>query len=179
MRCSRRSDPHDGVRALKFCTAVYAAILVALLSACTVQLAPDYDKSVVDGLTSANQQVLTFFASISDGTTPATFSNRDATYATLIGKFNALQIEAAARPNPQPLFLKYLGFGGAGDKPIDPADQLKAPTPGILANIVTKLTEMRAQDKSGPLASDVIAIFKNSYTLSITQALTYEKALQR
>lgn len=179
MRSGQRPRLYGGARSRSIATLVYIVALFGLLSACTVQLAPNYDKSIVDGLTSANEQTLTFFASVSGGTTPATFSARASTYDALIGKFNALKIDAAARPNPQPLFLKYLGVGGAGDKPIDPADQLKAPTPDILANIVAKLTEMRKEDKSAPLTSDVVALFQNSYELSMTQALTYEKALQR
>jgi hypothetical protein len=154
-------------------------LLLALIAStgCTVQLAPDYDKTIVDGLTSANEQTLTLFASISSGASPASFATREATYNSIIGKFDALRVQAMARPTPQPWFLKGLGSNPSQES--NTSDHLKPPTPDIIGNIIKNLTRMRDQDKAGTLTADVVAIYKNSYELSITQALTYEKALQR
>jgi hypothetical protein len=38
---------------------------------------------------------------------------------------------------------------------------------------------MRSKDQSGPMPADVVAIFKNNYELSFSQALTYEESLKR
>jgi hypothetical protein len=140
--------------------------LAILLSAgCTVQLAPSYDTTIVDGLTSANEQAMTFFASVSSGTEGSPFSDREKTYDELIGKFGALRLQALARPSAATAS--------------EPENRLKAPTPDILATIIDKLTRMRDTDKSGALTKEFVALFENSYELSITQALAYEKALQR
>jgi hypothetical protein len=38
---------------------------------------------------------------------------------------------------------------------------------------------MRDKDKTGALTKELVELFENSYELSITQAIAYEKALQR
>jgi hypothetical protein len=120
---------------------------------------------------------MTLFASLSEeaGTT---FSSREATYNAIIGKFDALRLEAKARPDPQPPGLGFL-VGSNNQAGSNISEQLKAPTPDILAKIVSELTRMRNQDKAGLLNGDLLALYKNSYELSFSQALTYEKALQR
>jgi hypothetical protein len=179
-RYSRPGDHNPLAYLFRLIAPLLVAFLVSLpLAGCTVQLAPDFDKTIVDGLTSANEQTLILFASISSGTASSPFSAREVTYNSIIGKFDALRVEATARPTPQPLILKYLGLGGHPSQAPSDSDHLTAPTPDIIANIVDKLTRMRDQDKAGPMTADVVAIYKNSYELSINQALTYEKALQR
>ena len=179
-RYSRPRDPDPLAYLFRLIAPLLVAFLVSLpLSGCTVQLAPDFDKTIVDGLTSANEQTLILFASISSGTASSPFSAREVTYNSIIGQFDALRVEATARPTPQPLILKYLGLGAHPSQASSATDHLTSPTPDILANIVDKLTRMRDQDKAGPMTADIIAIYKNSYELSINQALTYEKALQR
>ena len=163
-----------------------AALAIALLSAailllagCTVQLAPSYDTTIVDGLTSANEQAMTLFASVSSGTEGSPFSDREKTYNELIGKFGALRVQALARPTPQPLILDYLGLAPSAATASEPDNRLKAPTADILATIIDKLTRMRDKDKTGSLTKELVELFENSYELSITQAIAYEKALQR
>ena len=154
-----------------------AAIL--LLAGCSVQLAPSYDSTILDGLTSANEQAMTLFASVSSGTEGSPFSDRETTYNELIGKFGALRLQALARPTPQPLVLDYLGLAPSAATASEPENRLKAPTADILATIIDKLTRMRDKDKAGSLTKEFVELFENSYELSITQAIAYEKALQR
>jgi hypothetical protein len=154
-----------------------AAIL--LLAGCSVQLAPSYDTTILDGLTSANEQAMTLFASVSSGTEGSPFSDRETTYNELIGKFGALRLQALARPTPQPLILDYLGLAPSAATASEPENRLKAPTADILATIIDKLTRMRDKDKAGSLTKEFVELFENSYELSITQAIAYEKALQR
>jgi hypothetical protein len=149
------------------------------MAGCTVQLAPSYDTTIVDGLTSANEQAMTLFASVSSGTEGSPFSDREKTYDELIGKFGALRLQALARPTPQPAILNYLELTPSAETASEPGNRLKAPTPDILATIIDKLTRMRDKDKAGSLTKELVALFENSYELSITQALAYEKALQR
>ena len=161
---------------------LFAALVFVLaaslsLPGCTTQLAPDYDKTIVDGLTTANEQTLTLFASISSGVSRASFSAREPNYDLIIGKFDALRVQAMARPTPQPWLLK--AFGSSSKQESGASDHLKAPTPDVIATIIKLLTRMRDQDQAGTLTADVVAAYKNSYELSITQALTYEEALQR
>ncbi len=149
------------------------------LAACTVQLAPDYDKTIVDGLTAANQDTTTLFAGLSAGVSASTFPDREKTYNSIIGKFDALRLEAKARPVPQPLLSHLFGSTAVGEKPL-PADQiLKSPTPDVLQNIVDTITTMRDEDKKQGLVAKRAESFKSEYELSIQQALVYEKALLR
>jgi hypothetical protein len=150
--------------------ALLLSLMIVLVAGCHAQLAPAYDSSIVDGLTRANEQTMTLFASVSSGTTVASpFTDREKTYNELIGEFDALRLQAEARPAPQPPT-----FGASGA-----STAAKAPTAGILTTIIDGLTQMRKRDESGPMPVDVVAIFKQDYELSIKQAFTYEKALQR
>ena len=169
--------PRLGWRLLNSWLPTLTFILACVLCACTTQLAPGYDKNIVDGLTGTNEQTMTLFASLSEsGGSP--FSGREATYNAIIGKFDALRLEAMARPNPQPPGLGFL-IGSNNKTGSNISERLKAPTPDILAKTVAELTRMRNQDKAGLLTADLVALYKNSYELSFSQALTYEKALQR
>lgn len=155
------------------------ALGACALGACAVRLAPDFDRTIVDGLTSANNTTLTLFASVSSGSNKTTFASRKPTYDRLIGAFDALRIQAQARPTPRPLLLQLIGGGPSpGTAPKD-IDVLKAPTPAILATIVDILTTMRDTDQAFGLSRTLVIGFKNEFETSIDQALVYEKALER
>jgi hypothetical protein len=132
-------------------------LILVLLGGCAVRLAPDYDPLLVNGLLAANEQSETLFATLSSGTS-APFRQRQPAYDAVIGRFDALRLEAMARPNPH---------------------ESQAPTPRILSTIVAKLTRLRDEDRSGSLSPALVNLAKNSYELSFEQALTYERALQR
>jgi hypothetical protein len=133
-----------------------AALWLLLLGGCAIHLAPDYDQMLVNGLLAANEQTETLFATLSSGTSMP-FPQRQPAYDAVIGRFDALRLEATARPNP-------------------PGSQ--APTSRILTTIVAKLTRLRDEDRSGSLTPVLVGLAKNSYELSFEQALTYERALQ-
>jgi hypothetical protein len=155
-----------------------------MLAGCAIALAPKFGKDVFDGLTQANEKTLTLFASVSSGAQAGSFASRETTYNELIGTFEALRIETAARPQPAaPPFLGGL-LGGIPDPnnvPKDPAriTRLDAPTPGILATIVSTLTTMRDTDKTTGFNAVIAGGFKREFVTSIDQALVYEKALER
>ncbi|MCP4344284.1 MAG: hypothetical protein GY795_02010 [Desulfobacterales bacterium] len=78
-------------------------ILVSLifLTGCIATLAPQYDKAVMDGLTISNAEVMGFFASVSGGTKKDSFDQRKEKYTNIVGRFDALEIQAKARPIPK------------------------------------------------------------------------------
>jgi hypothetical protein len=154
------------------------AIGLVLLSACAVKLAPDYDKSVVDGLGAVNEQMMTFFASVSGGTQAETFDQRQDTYNTVIGKLEAIKIQADARPEPRS-FLSQVYGGGETPASADDVEQLKAPTGASITEMVEGMTTMRDTDRSQGLTPIEVTAFKQSIMISMDQALTYEKALER
>jgi hypothetical protein len=167
--------------------ALIAGVLL-LLSGCATQLAPSYSQSIVDGLNTANAQTLTLFATVSTGVPASTYvAQREATYNGLIGQFQAVESQVAARPMPQPI----IGTGGSTTL----ADWQKvlenAPTKGSIDTIVSILTKMRDEDakngfkpvvtgcKSATLDPSLICGFQNAYTQNFDSALTYEMALKR
>jgi len=148
-------------------------LLVAMaISGCAVQLAPGYDPSIVSGLEEANEETMALFAGVSSGVGRGTFSRREDSYNRIIGKLEALRVSAQARPSASgALFLRGRT---AGDIPT-----LESPTPGVLTTASQTITTMRDTDRSAGLTPFVVQGFRQSYELSMQQALTYEKALQR
>jgi len=159
-------------------------VLLIFVSGCAIRLAPAFDRNIVDGLTEANEETLTLFASVSSGVQASTFPTREATYNALIGKFDALRIQAQARPEPRPLVTQL--FGGGPDSNIAAPMNIKStipvlmsPTPSVLMTIVGSLTTMRDTDRMSGLSPAVGRLFKGEFEISIDQALVYEKALER
>jgi hypothetical protein len=160
------------------------------LSACTVQLAPAYDPSVVTGLNAANVQTQTLFATVSTGVTPGTFPSREAQYNTVIGQFSAIESQLEARPMPS-------GVPGFLTDHLPPADAKAihtlstAPSIADVKTLIDTLTVMRDTDRKMGLppstprdcvvgtGNPTACLFENSYRISFNDALTYEMALQR
>jgi hypothetical protein len=163
----------DGTARLLALLLVFATVTFGF-AGCMEHLAPDYDQSIVDGLITANEQTMTLFASISSGTIASSFPTREATYNSVIGEFDALRLEVMARPPPQPPSFRAPTADG---KTPDAADT--APSARSLKTIVQKLSQMRKADQSGPMSAEIVGLYKNSYELSFSQVLTYEKTLKR
>jgi len=130
----RNSQPYARRRPARRCGGIATALLslaILLMAGCAVQLAPSYDTTIIDGLTGANEQAMTLFASVSSGTEGSPFSDREKTYDELIGKFGALRVQALARPTPQPLILDYLGLAPSAATASEPENRLKARQGGM------------------------------------------------
>ena len=158
----------------------FLVLLCALvLAACGIRLAPSYDTSLVNGLARANEETMTLFATVASGGTKATFPRREKTYDELIGKFDALRLEASARPNPGPPpgTALLLGSNTAAQQRV--TDATTAPTSDVLASIIRIITTMRESDRKQGLPAITVQAFKQEFTISMQQALTYEKALDR
>ena len=81
-----------------------SAWLVALLSAlalctaCTVQLAPPYDASLVNGIRGVSNNIMELYASAGMGVSKITFSERAGQYNEIIGRADALALQSQSRP---------------------------------------------------------------------------------
>jgi hypothetical protein len=154
-------------------------VVLALLSACTMSLVPQYQQSLVDGINAANTKALTLFASVAEGSPKSDYGKYAATYDQLIGSFNALAVSAASRPVPA-LAAKFL----AGQLKTVCATATNAAacvnsTSDKLTAAAEDFVEMKHQHAYGGLTPTVLIPIKTDYDFSILQALTIENALKR
>jgi hypothetical protein len=159
------------------------ALLVASLlsiTGCAIQLAPSFDKNVVEGLNLANTEVMTLMASTSEGTDKNTFSSRKEKYNTLIGKADALALSAGARPMPKNKITDAINklLEKRGGKPIDDDDATPASAQSI-RRVAETLTKMRDTDKKQGITTHEAHAFKKQLAIYLDQAITYENFLQR
>jgi len=157
--------------------AFWVVCISLVLAGCAIKLAPEFDPDIVEGLTSANEEAMTLFASVSAGADQGTFAEYETSYNQLIGKFDALRLEAQARPDPSTPSL--INVVSEQLPAADDIAQLETPTPEILANIVATLTQMRDDHQAKGLTAGAVTLFKESFETKMDQALTYEKALER
>jgi hypothetical protein len=149
------------------------------LAGCATRLAPAYDRSIVDGLARANEETMTLFASVVSGTPKESFSKREPIYDELIGRFDALRLQAQGRPAPQVSAPVALFLGNDAQAQQRLADAGATPTPAILATLIRTMTMMRDTDRTRGLQPILVQSFKREFEISMQQALTYEKALER
>lgn len=171
---------HVGVRPLR--RALRAGTLLALflataLAACTVQLAPAYDRSLVDDIEAASAQAMELFASASGGTERSTFAARETAYNKAIGTFDTLAIRAGAREVPDSSALERVNkeLEKRGVPPLDG----EIPSVPALQLVSKSVTKMRDTDKKEGLKPLAVEAFKGQVVISLDQVLTYEKYLER
>lgn len=157
-----------------------AALLVWFLVGCATQLAPAYDKSVVDELNATNVEAMTIFAAAAGGTKPDTFKAREEKYNTTIGKLDALTILAGARPIPGSKttetinrFLVKRGHGGLLE------DEATPPSAHAIERVARTVEKMRDTDKVQGLTKTEVEVFKGQAVTYLDQAITYENFLKR
>jgi hypothetical protein len=154
--------------------------LTFVLSGCVTQLAPRYDTVVVDGLATASTDAMTLLATATHGTTRATFPQREEKYNSVIGKFEALAVQAAARPMPKnkasDLVNKVLqNHGTAALKD----DEFVPPSVHAIKEVAETITKMRDTDKKQGITEAEALLFKRQVSIYLDQAMTYENFLQR
>jgi hypothetical protein len=158
----------------------FIILLTALLSGCATQLAPSFDKSVVDGLNTANTESMTIFAMISDGSSAPSFATRQDKYDSTIGKLDALAVLAGARPMPKnrvsETINKLLEKRGSGA--ISEDDGIP-PSVFAIRKISETLSKCRNTDKQKGVTALEAQAFKGQVLVFFDQALTYENFLQR
>ena len=157
-----------------------ALAVLFFLAGCATQLSPAYDKSVVEGLNSANTEAMTLFASVSAGTKPDDYSSRAEKYASLIGRLDALSILAGARPIPKnkvsDAINRYLEKRCT--EQIVEADATP-PSAHAIKKISETVEKMRNTDKKQGVTATEVSAFKGQATIYFDQAITYENFLQR
>lgn len=178
MRPTRKSRVVTGTL---FCTRFLPIVIAAVvLTACAIKLAPDYDRSIIDGITDANEQALILFAKVESGSLPGGYASRADAYDTVIGKFEALAIQIKARPYPRTQIEQIFGIvPSTGTQPEDLRPLEVPPSYNSIQTASTTLTRMRDRDKGGKLTRGEAEGYRNAYVTSIEQAITYEKALER
>lgn len=177
---SGRCPPVASSRAARLSIFGIAVVIVGLaLAGCGIRLAPNFDRTMVDGLAKVNEDAMTLFAVVGSGTTRSTFPRRERTYDELIGKLDALRLQAQIRPNPQAPPGAALIFSGNASAQQRVSDAMTAPTPGIIVNMIRSVTMMRETDRKAGLLPIVVPNFKREFEISMEQALTYERALER
>lgn len=158
--------------------AAFSGIFLLFLTSCATTLAPDYDRAIVDGLTSTNAGLMELFASVSSGTSQDTFAQREKNYNALIGSLDALALQARARPLPKNKATKkvneYLRKRGVGA-----LDGEEAPSAAALDLLAKTVTKMRDTDRKQGLTAMEVAAFKGQAAIYMDQAMTYESFLER
>ena len=155
------------------------ALVLLSLAGCLTQLAPDYDKAIVDGITSVDEEALTLFATVEAGTKSGSFAERKESYDKVIGKLDSLRLLVSTRPiparhNAAVAIVKQL----PGAENIDPAD-FSAPTFHFVEHMSAIVTEMRDRDKRIGLRTEIVDLYRSEFEFEMVNTLTYEKALQR
>lgn len=156
----------------------FVATITLLITACATTLAPSYDKAIVDGLNTVNRQMMEHFASTSAGTNNSDFDKRKRSYDSIIGRVDALAIQAKARPIPKNKITekvnKYLSKRG-----VDILEGEDAPSATALEKISETITKMRDTDKKQGVTAMEVKAFRGQAVTYLDQALTYENFLER
>jgi hypothetical protein len=162
-----------------------AAFMALALGGCTVQLAPDYEPTIVQGLNDYNAQIQTHMANVAAGTRPGLNADQQKAYDDLEGKGRALIMLIKARPQPQSGLVRWFGSKLADKIPADGdvakanIDFLAVPTDAQIEKILLQLAAMKDEQKRQGLKPDQYKIYANSINSFMRNALTYEMALKR
>lgn len=158
-------------------TYILLSISLGLFISCKASLAPEYDKAIVDKVTTTSEKTMSFLATVSGGTSNNDFNKREKTYNELIGAFDALKLQAEARPIPDNVSLKkinsILKTKGSPDISGD------YPSAKAFEEISKTIVKMRDTDKTKPIGSIAIKAFKGQIEIFLDQAITYESFLKR
>jgi hypothetical protein len=158
---------------------VALAVAAIVLLGCTIRLGPDYDPSILDGLSRTNEEAMVFFAGVAAGAPAGQLAKRELAYDSLIGKLDALRVSAAARPNP-PTHWAAIRLLKSLPTAADLSEaELAAPTRHFLEHMVAVFVRMRERDRRGALIPETVALYKSEFEFEMVNALTYEKALKR
>lgn len=154
------------------------AVLLLFLSACMVQLAPAFDKQIVDGLQSTSEAALVQYAAVSDGPDAPAFAAMEPQYNQLIGKLETLKVLSQSRYVPAfPTTGLFRRFDA--DANVKASEGNEAPSTAAIQGMVDTLVALRDKHKAGPLTKAYVQTSKGQFEIYLDQALTYEKALER
>ncbi len=158
----------------------FALAMCIALAGCALQLAPAYNKMVVDELNAVSTDAMILFASTSNGTDKNSFSSREDKYNSLIGRLDALGLQAGARPMPKNKVTDAINR--ALDKRGSTAmsdDDNTPPSAYAIKKVSETLSKMRDTDRSQGVTAYEALAFKGQASIYLDQAITYENFLQR
>jgi hypothetical protein len=143
---------------------------------CKTLLAPEYDKAIVEAVSSTSEKTMSFLAKVSEGTVNNNFSEREKEYNDLIGAYDALKIKAKARPIPNNIATKKINelLGTRGN-----ALSGNYPSAFAFEEISKTVKKMKDTDKASGLKPTAVEAFKGQIEIFLDQALTYESFLKR
>jgi predicted GTPase len=161
-------------------TRVGVLAVALFVSGCATQLAPPYDRAVVDGLNTANTEAMILLASVPAGARPDTFGAREEKYNTLIGELDALAILAGARPVPKNKVSEAINklLAERGSPPVT-EDEATPPSVHAIKMISETFTKMRDTDRKQGVTATEVKAFRGQAVIYFDQAITYENFLQR
>ncbi len=162
---------------------VRLCVLVSLfaLSGCAVRLAPQYNQTIIDDLSSASESVFQLMAEAAGGTKQVSYEKRNDSYNNVIGQLEALELEIEARPIPKNKTIDKIiakantSLQNRGVTLLTAADT--APSATAVKHIIENITKMKETDQLQGLKTTEVAAFKSFVTLYLDQALTYESYL--
>ena len=162
------------IRALQ---AIIVAFALTMLSACTIQLAPDYDQELVAGLDKANEETLTIFASLAGGSDKSDYDDYKERYSKAIGAFTALRQRAETRQLP-PLTkrLEKVNFVSAACPQINDCVNT---SPDAIQRVIENLKTLQNRHLNSGIPPDLVNGFETRHQTAIQQALFVERALER
>jgi hypothetical protein len=156
-----------------------AVLLVGLLLAgCAAQLAPSYDRALVNGLTNATVDIMALFATVSSGTKPESFAQREQKYNQVIGTVDALAIQSGARPVPKGTTSEAVNKV-LKERGVQPLADSEIPSATALKEISKTIAKMRDTDRKQGVTAFEAQAFRNQAVIYLDQALTYESYLER
>jgi hypothetical protein len=150
------------------------AFLVSV-AACETVLAPDYDPALVAGFNQANQQAFTLFSAVSGGSPAGAYRAYAEQYDGVIGAFDALRLQAEARPVPE---LP----GTVTTRVCDDSEAATCsnnPTPLNLAGLSANLSLMKARHASAGLSSGYVQLRRIDHEIYAANVLAVEEYLKR
>lgn len=179
MNLSMRYNPNTlNIVLYHFKRSVLPILLLAILATgCKTQLAPEYDKAIVEKVTATSEKTMSFLETISNGTSNETYTQREDTYNSLIGAYEALKLQAKARPIPKNTATekinKLLQAKGS--------NRLSSDYPSAFAfeEISKTLKKMKEVDQQNGIKPIAVEAFKGQIEIFLDQAITYESFLKR
>ena len=162
---------------ISFRFSFFLSLLLFLLVGCQASLAPEYDKAIVEKTIATSETTMGFLEKVARGTRVEGFKTREDQYNQLIGAYDALNLQASARPVPKSVALdkinKLLQTKGSGSISGD------YPSAYAFEKIAETLRKMKKTDREKGLGPTAVQAFKGQIAIYLDQAITYESFLKR
>ena len=166
------------MRSISAARALFALVFF-VLAGCTIQLSPDYDKTLVAGINEANEQAMTLFSKVKNGANAVSYPKYEEDYDKLLGKLGSLQIQADARGVP-PLSQKgweelsrYEGFL----KICPTAAACVNPSVDAIGKAMADIEKMKSRHESNGLTATLVPAFQTPYLAFMQPTLRFETYL--